>query len=109
MRIGRADGDDVRAVAGAANAAIDEPVNIIALRVFADHFVSPPVVACAGDDDDTRVDRMRDRYAQRVFAPRLAHRRAKAHVDDVDAIAITILDRPVDGAQHTARRARTML
>src|SRR5205085_8984995 len=69
----------------------------------------PPVVACAGDDDDTRVDRMRDRYAQRVFAPRLAHRRAKAHVDDVDAIAITILDRPVDGAQHTARRARTML
>src|SRR5438270_332676 len=108
-RVRSADGDRVRAVAGAVNRAVDRAVDGVAVLIVADDLVCVAVVARGGDDDDAGEHGALDGDAERVFVERLAHGRAEAQVDDADVVALLVGDGPVNRGYRRARRTRAAI
>ena len=66
------------------------------------------VVAGRDDDDQAGLHRARDGAAERVGGGRFGDRVAEREIDDADAVAARVGDRPVDAGDDVARIARAV-
>src|SRR2546421_6043688 len=105
MHVSRANRNRVRAVAGAVNTTVSQTVDWRSIRVLSDDFFSPSAVAGADHDYDVREHGSFDCFANRIEMKRFFRRRAEAHVRNANAVAIAILNYPVQSGDDVANAA----
>ena len=98
LRVERANRRGVRRIAGRRDAAQDA----CSVRLLSE-------IPRGGDDEYPGAHRTLHRRAYRIVAIRLIHRPAERQVDDADVVLLLVLNRPVDGLDDIARRARTVV
>src|SRR6476619_1222097 len=109
MTIGSANGNDVGAIAGAADCAVGQLVNRRAVSVVAGDDVGAAEIAGAANNYDARSNCDLNCLAKRIRVKGFAHWHAQAEVGNADVVACAVLNHPVDGRQYIARAANTVL
>src|ERR1043165_6088587 len=105
MRVGGADGNYVRTVARAVDAAKSLLVNRGAVGILSDDLFPGTTIACTGNGDDVSERCGFHCFANRIEVERFFRGGAQAYVYDANVVAVAILNDPIQAGDHIANAA----